>query len=102
MQFTMTNTSNEAANHHKNAINIIPYLSNALTLDGISHDIDFSMFAANYISGIKSFIITMPECYANILKHKQSGIIAKADDDTIYKIVPKTESYVARDRKSVV
>ena len=97
LQLTMIDNNNAAADHYKNATNIIPFLANALTQDGINHDIDFSLFAANYISGITAFIVTMPNCYAAVLKRKEFIIVRT--ETAAYKLVPKEEPYIAREKK---
>ena len=97
LQLLMLMTDNETAAHHKNATGIIPFLSNVITQSGVTHDIDFSLFAANYISGAKSFVVTMPKCYATVLQTK-AFIIARTEGAT-YKLEPKEAPYIQREKK---
>ena len=96
LQLFRAQTTIEMVDHYKNSIPIIPTIINILTSEGITHEIDFALFQCSYIQGIKTYVMTMPTCYANIIQRKVH-IIARLEN-TIYKLEPKPDPYVAREK----
>ena len=97
LQLLMLQATHITVDHYKNATSLIPVIINTLTANGITHEVDFTLFACNYIHGLKTFIMTMPKSYANIIQ-REVHVIAHLEN-TAYKLEPKPDPYVAKAKK---